>query len=134
MLRTGFIFGEEWKVTENYGMDDILPHVGGAAFVFSLSISSSVHDKSCMHDSTPEELKFLNMWVSDMKATLEKNPQILNSNASKNNIHLLFETEAQCRYTGFIDSLQHVPHAAAPLVVWFFDGVSTSVQIEAVKR
>ena len=26
-------YESEWEVTENYGMDDILPHVGGTAFV-----------------------------------------------------------------------------------------------------
>ena len=114
-----WLYEGEWQVAENYGMDDILPHVGGTALVFFLSTLSSVHEKSCMHDSTPEELKFLNTWASVIKETLEKNPEIFNPIPSKNNIHLLLETESQCRYTGLIDSLQHVPQAAAPLVVWF---------------
>ena len=75
-------------------MDDILPHVGGTAFVLFLSTLSSVHEKADMHQSARGELEFLNIWASDMKATLAKNLEILNPNASKNNIDLLFETEA----------------------------------------
>ena len=66
-----------------------------------------------MHQSARGELEFLNTWASDMKATLEKHPEILNPNASTQNIHLLFETEAQCRYTGFIMSPKELPQAAA---------------------
>ena len=65
------------------------------------------------------QLQFLDAWASDMKATLEKHPEILNPNASTRCIHLLFETGTQRRYTGFTQSLKQLPQVAAPLVVWF---------------